>query len=150
MEIKKVDQLARIMNKYGLTEVELKDSNDSILLKRATEENWAVNNAVYAGKTAAAALAVSVEEPDTPVKEEKRTYITAPMPGTFYIATSPENAPLVKVGDTINNDTVVCVVEAMKVMNEIKAEMSGTILKILVENSSSIEYGQRLFEIKQD
>jgi len=150
MEIKKVDQLARIMSKYGLTEVELKDSNDSIMLKRKGEEDPAANNASFVSSASAAAPVALAIEPAAPVEEEKPTYITAPMPGTFYISTSPENAPLVKVGDTVHNDTVVCVVEAMKVMNEIKAEMSGTIVKILVENTSSIEYGQRLFEIKQD
>lgn len=74
--------------------------------------------------------------------------INSPMVGTFYRAPSPESPPFVKVGDQVNNDTVVCILEAMKVMNEIKAELSGKVVEILVENAQPVEFGQALFRIE--
>jgi acetyl-CoA carboxylase biotin carboxyl carrier protein len=81
-----------------------------------------------------------------PVDESK--LIKSPMVGTFYTAPSPESPAFVKVGDTVTPDTVVCILEAMKVMNEIKAELSGRIAAVLVENGDSIEYGQPLFRVE--
>ncbi|MEM8865101.1 MAG: acetyl-CoA carboxylase biotin carboxyl carrier protein, partial [Planctomycetota bacterium] len=74
--------------------------------------------------------------------------INSPMVGTFYQATSPDAAPLVKVGDQVGPDTPVCVIEAMKVFNEIPAEVSGKILAVLVENGAAVEFGQPLFKIE--
>jgi acetyl-CoA carboxylase biotin carboxyl carrier protein len=90
--------------------------------------------------------AVSAESfsPSSP-KESLTKTVTSPMVGTFYIAPSPEGAPFVQVGTLITPDTVVCIVEAMKVMNEIKAEVSGTVLEILAENGTSVQFGQPLF-----
>lgn len=84
------------------------------------------------------------EEVDKNVME-----IKSPMVGTFYRAPSPESAPYVQVGDRVNPDTILCIVEAMKLMNEIKAELSGTILDILVENGQPVEYGQPMFKIRK-
>lgn len=75
-------------------------------------------------------------------------YVTSPMVGTFYSAGSPEDPPFVKVGDSIGKDTVVCIVEAMKVMNEIKANVSGTVAEILVDNGHPVEFGAKLFRIE--
>ncbi|MBN1516909.1 acetyl-CoA carboxylase biotin carboxyl carrier protein [Candidatus Sumerlaeota bacterium] len=91
----------------------------------------------------------------TPAAEEEQTQneasnlmsITAPMVGTFYQAPSPDSEPYVKVGDMVSKDTVLCIIEAMKLMNEIKAECNGRIVKIVVENGQPIEYGQPLFLI---
>ncbi len=74
--------------------------------------------------------------------------IKSPMVGTFYKAPGPDSPPYVKVGDSVGPDTVVCIVEAMKVMNEIKAELSGTIEKVMVENGQAVEYGQVLFKVR--
>jgi acetyl-CoA carboxylase biotin carboxyl carrier protein len=74
--------------------------------------------------------------------------IVSPMVGTFYRAPSPDSAPYVRVGHEITEDTVVCIIEAMKVMNEIKAEVSGSILEILVENGTPVQFGQSLFRVK--
>jgi acetyl-CoA carboxylase biotin carboxyl carrier protein len=73
--------------------------------------------------------------------------IASPIVGTFYAAPAPDAPPFVKVGDTVDADTVVCIVEAMKVMNEIKAEQCGVIRKVLVDNATPVEFGQPLFEI---
>ncbi len=81
-------------------------------------------------------------------EEENVEIIKSPMVGTFYRTPSPESPPYVEVGDEVNDDTVLCIVEAMKLMNEIKAEMRGTIVDILVENGQPVEYGQPLFKVR--
>ncbi|HKX46443.1 MAG TPA: acetyl-CoA carboxylase biotin carboxyl carrier protein, partial [Planctomycetota bacterium] len=78
------------------------------------------------------------------------TQITSPMVGTFYRAASPDAEPFVQVGTRVVPDTVLCIIEAMKVMNEIKSEVAGTIVEILVENSDPVEYGQPLFVLRKD
>ena len=77
------------------------------------------------------------------------SYIKSPMVGTFYRAASPESKPFADVGAKVAETTVVCIIEAMKIMNEIQAERKGTILEVLVENGQPVEYGQKLFKIKQ-
>ena len=80
-------------------------------------------------------------------KDEKEKFITAPLVGTFYRAPSPEDPPFAKVGDKVDENTVVCIIEAMKVMNEVKAGMSGTIAETLVDNAHPVEFGTKLFRI---
>lgn len=81
------------------------------------------------------------------VDESKGVYITSPMVGTFYAATAPEDPPYLKVGDAVEKHTVVCIVEAMKVMNEVKAGVAGTVAEVLVENGQPIEFGSKLFRV---
>jgi len=83
------------------------------------------------------------------VEESGVSYIKSPMVGTFYRAASPESKPFADVGTKVAENSVVCIIEAMKIMNEIQAEAKGTILELLVENGQPVEYGQRLFKIKQ-
>lgn len=84
------------------------------------------------------------------VKASNLHKITSPMVGTFYSSPSPDSAPYVKVGDQVKSDSVVCIVEAMKLMNEIEAEIKGEIVEILVENGQLVEYGQELFLVKPE
>jgi acetyl-CoA carboxylase biotin carboxyl carrier protein len=96
---------------------------------------------------------VAPVRPSTPgqaVSQTAETYkeIVSPMVGTFYRASSPDSAPYVRVGQEITEESVVCIIEAMKVMNEIKAEVSGSILEILVENGTPVQFGQSLFRVK--
>lgn len=84
-----------------------------------------------------------------PAEEAGAAYIKSPMVGTFYRAASPESKPFVDAGAKVVENSVVCIIEAMKIMNEIQAEVKGTILEVLVENGQPVEYGQRLFKIKQ-
>lgn len=87
--------------------------------------------------------------PNLPAKEEAGvTYIKSPMVGTFYRAPSPESKPFADVGTKVDEKTPVCIIEAMKIMNEIQAETKGTITEVLVENGQPVEYGQRLFKVK--
>lgn len=98
---------------------------------------------------AAPAATATTAAPAAPKEEAGVTYIKSPMVGTFYRAASPESKPFADVGLKVVENTVVCIIEAMKIMNEIQAETKGTILEVLVENGQPVEYGQRLFKIKQ-
>lgn len=90
-----------------------------------------------------------MSNPPIPVEESGVTYIKSPMVGTFYRAASPESKPFADAGTKVVENTVVCIIEAMKIMNEIQAEAKGIVLEALVENGQPVEYGQRLFKIKQ-
>ncbi len=87
--------------------------------------------------------------PAAPQEEAGVSYIKSPMVGTFYRAASPESKPFADTGTKVVENSVVCIIEAMKIMNEIQAEAKGTVLEVLVENGQPVEYGQRLFKIKQ-
>lgn len=91
----------------------------------------------------------SQASPPAAKEEAGVTYIKSPMVGTFYRAASPESKPFTDIGAKVVENSVVCIIEAMKIMNEIQAETKGTVLEVLVENGQPVEYGQRLFKIKQ-
>ena len=82
-----------------------------------------------------------------PPEDDNATYITSPMVGTFYTSSNPESAAFISVGDRVGPDTTVCIIEAMKVFNELQAECSGTIAAVLVENAEPVEYGQKLYKV---
>lgn len=94
-------------------------------------------------------LANPASVPTTPSEETGISYIKSPMVGTFYRAASPESKAFSDIGTKVSENTPVCIIEAMKIMNEIQAETNGTIVEILVENGQPVEYGQRLFKVKQ-
>ena len=140
------------MKKSDLSEFEVEEENFKLKIKRDT------------GKEAPAQIISSVPlptaVPDTPAAPpastptdasdselDTATYITSPMVGTFYSSPSPESDAYVKSGDNVSNDTIVCIIEAMKIMNEIQSELSGSIAAVLVENGQPVEYGQKLFRL---
>ena len=84
-----------------------------------------------------------------PIEDPSITFIKSPMVGTFYRAASPESKPFAEVGSVVTETSVACIIEAMKIMNEIQAEVKGTVIEALVENGQPVEYGQRLFKLKQ-
>jgi acetyl-CoA carboxylase biotin carboxyl carrier protein len=140
-----IRKLVALMEKHGLVEVEVEQENLAVRLRKGGAEAMVVQ-AAPAGPTAPAparAAASAAEAASLPT-------INSPMVGTFYAASSPEADPYVKVGDHVMDESVVCVIEAMKVFNEIRSEMSGTIEKILVKNSTPVEFGQPLFVIRPD
>lgn len=96
-----------------------------------------------------AATPVQTVAPSAPRDEAGIVYIKSPMVGTFYRAASPDSKPFADAGTKVSENTVVCIIEAMKIMNEIQAEAKGTVLEALVENGQPVEYGQRLFKVKQ-
>ncbi len=146
MDLKIVHRLAQLMERHGLTEVELTEQECSVRLVRPR------GNSPESGAGEAAMNVPEVSVPTTndlePEPEVESRFVTSPMPGTFYVARSPEEAPFVGEGETIKPGRVVGIVEAMKVMNEIKSEFGGTVVKVLVSNGSPVEFGQRLFEIQ--
>ena len=160
MEFKTITRLAEIMARQGLTELEVKDKETSIRLCRpASSADASSPAAMAAAEPAASAPAVTpapavaaAPKPAAasgvaPVAAPPVNYVTSPMPGTFFSSSAPEAPAFVALGDKVKPDTVVGIVEAMKVMNEVKAEVTGTITKIYVANGSPVEFGQRLFEI---
>jgi len=138
------------MNEHGLVELEIEQDDLVVRLRKAGAVPLAVAVAavpVAAGPVVPGAAAAA---PAAPVREEKLPTINSPMVGTFYATPSPDAEPYVKVGDHVTEETVVCMIEAMKVFNEIRAEMSGTIEKLLVKNAQAVEFGLPLFVVRPD
>ena len=138
IDLTKIKDLIKLMEDHDLTAFELEDSGFKVRLEKGGTPE----------QVSAAAPPVAVEEkaPEKIVAEETEE-ISAPMVGTFYKSPSPDADAFVKVGDSVDEGTVVCIIEAMKVMNQIKAEKSGVIQRILVEDASPVEFGQGLFVI---
>ena len=138
IDLTKIKDLIKLMENHDLTAFELEDSGFKVRLEKGGTPEQVV----------AAAPPVAVEEkgPEKIVAEETEE-ISAPMVGTFYKSPSPDADAFVKVGDAVDEGTVVCIIEAMKVMNQIKAEKSGVIQRILVDDASPVEFGQGLFVI---
>ncbi|QYA49238.1 acetyl-CoA carboxylase biotin carboxyl carrier protein [Nosocomiicoccus ampullae] len=143
MNLEYIDQLIEKMNKASLTELSYKDKDIDISLKREPKITTQVAQPV--SKTEVTPVEKETIS-DTEVPEGKT--IKAPMVGTFYQSPSPEADPYIQVGDKIENDTIVCILEAMKLFNEIEAEVSGEIVDILVEDGEMVEYNQPLFRVK--
>lgn len=142
MDLKIVHKLVQIMERHGLTEVEIAEENNRVRVVRPA--------GVQEPPAAASSQELAVPSTtDLEVENDPNShFIVSPMVGTFYVAQSPADAPFVGVGDLVKPGKVVAIIEAMKVMNEIKSEFSGTVVKVLVENGSPVEYGQKLFEIQ--
>ena len=149
MKIDEIKAIAEIVAANDLAELKLEREGFTLEIKRGSAAVVAAPVSVIAPAPVAAAAAPAPAAAAAPAAEAaKRVTIDSPLVGTLYRAPSPEAAPFVKVGDKVTPDTVVCIVEAMKVMNEIKAEKSGVIRDILVENGSAVEFGQPLFVIE--
>ena len=152
LDIDRIRKLVDMMVTNDLVELSLRDGDVEVNLRRPTPvaEIVPVVNGVHTMVQAVPAAAVPASEDSAEKEDSKLTPISSPMVGSFYAAPDPESGPFVQVGSRVNGDTVVCIVEAMKVFNEIKAEMSGTIEKILVKNGEAVEYGQPLFSVRCD
>jgi acetyl-CoA carboxylase biotin carboxyl carrier protein len=152
VDLKDIKAIIDLMKKNSVTEFELEKQDFKIRLKRGANGGAALagiedsSTLVYAAPAASLpALAPAIPAP-APVDSELE--IKSPMIGTFYRAPSPEAGPYVEMGAEVNPDTVVCIIEAMKVMNEIKAEAKGVITQVLIENAKPVEFGQPLFKIR--
>lgn len=144
MDLSKLKEFIELMNRHRLAEMEIEQDGLRIRLRKEGErikEVVAYPGAIPAGSPAPSSAPAAETAPET------GNVIKSPMVGTFYRSPNPDADAFVEVGDRIQEGTVLCIVEAMKVMNEVKAETSGTIEAILVENGQSIEYGQPLFRI---
>jgi acetyl-CoA carboxylase biotin carboxyl carrier protein len=145
-DVKRIRRLIELMNEHELNEIDLRQADQRIRLRKGSEPiitaappRLAVAAASAGGDTAPAAI--------SKVDDKDLAFVKSPMVGTFYPAPSPEAQPFVKVGDHVGPQTTVCVVEAMKVFNEIPAEVSGQIVAVLVENGEPVEFGQPLFKV---
>ena len=147
MDIKEIKQIVDLMKRSDLTEFSVEEEQFKLQIKRATGPQAQPQVISYAAPTAAPPPAAPAEAAPAPAPEDTSTYITSPMVGTFYSAPSPESPSFAKVGDAVKEDSVVCIIEAMKIMNEIQAEVSGKIAEILVENGQPVEFGQKLFRL---
>ncbi len=145
-----IEKLAKILADTDLTEISLEDGEQAITLRKdvivsAAPQVVAAPQAVQAPQ-AASAPAAQAQEAKAPAK--KGTPITSPMVGTFYKSPSPDADPFVSVGQTISKGDVVCIVEAMKMMNEIESEISGKVVEICVEDGQPVEFGQVLMYVE--
>ena len=143
-DLQKIEELIEIMERKNLVEVEIIHGEDKILLKRYQP------HAPVAAMPMMAPAASVMPVGSTSAAKQGLVEIKSSVVGTFYAAPSPESEPYVEIGTHIDEQTVVCIIEAMKVMNEIKAETSGTITEILVTNGQAVQYGQVLFRVKPD
>jgi acetyl-CoA carboxylase biotin carboxyl carrier protein len=154
VDLKTLKQLIKLMVDNDLTELDIEAEGGPVKLKR-NSQTPGVQVVPAAAPVATVAAAPIHPAPAAPTDasaaaEATGPTIDSPMVGTFYTASSPDSKPFVSVGDRVTEDTVVCIVEAMKVFNEIKAETTGTIEKILIETGQAVEFDQPLFAIKPD
>lgn len=169
VELKQIKELMAAMGRTGTKRLTIKKDNFELSLEREdrtggrfaeqqfeySDENLNIQNPAWS--RADQALSRGSEMPagrfpspiatEMPKEDVSSNYVTSPMVGTFYIAPSPEDPPFVKVGDKVDKNSVVCIIEAMKVMNEIKANVTGTVAELLVETGQPVEFGSKLFRI---
>lgn len=150
MNLKEIKELINLMNENGLVELEIEREGARIRIRKSTSGKFeAVAEESGAPQLIHAVKPLSEAEGVKKEKEGKNlTPIKAPMVGTFYRAPSPDAKPYVEIGETIEVGQVICIIEAMKLMNEIKSEVKGRIVEVIAENSSPVEYGQDLFMVE--
>ena len=156
-DLKKIKELIKIMKANEMVEVEIKHGDDKIFLKRSQPQQ--IVNQMPVMRLDAGAVPVSPQAAEVSGQpaaqqsapgDENLKEIPSPIVGTFYATPSPDSEPYVEVGTVVEPQTVVCIIEAMKVLNEIKAEIGGTIVEVLVTNGQAVEYGQPLFKVKPE
>jgi acetyl-CoA carboxylase biotin carboxyl carrier protein len=151
MTIKEIKEILDLFNSTDVAELEVQRGENRVRVRRAPEEVTHVVPAVAAPAPAApvAAPAASLAPaPAAPVEDENTALVRSPIVGTYYDSPSPDAPPFVKVGDVVQKGQVLCIIESMKLMNEIEAEVAGTILAKLMENGRPVEYGEALFSVK--
>ena len=152
-DVKRVRRLVELMKEHDLSELDLKDGEQRVRLRRGAEPlvSYPVSYASPPPSAAASAPSAAPSSGGTPAAAapaaESGVVIKSPMVGTFYLSANPESPPFVKVGDHVGPETTVCIVEAMKVFNQIPADMSGQITAVLAENGQPVEFGQPLFRV---
>ena len=147
MNLKELKEIIDIVtSKESIEELELEKSGLRLRIRRASSSGPTVSVAA-----AAPALSMSAPTPQAPVAqetEEELYYVKSPIVGTFYKAPSPTSEPFVSIGDFVEKGSVICIIEAMKLMNEIESDVAGEIVSTLVENGQPVEYGEKLFAIR--
>jgi acetyl-CoA carboxylase biotin carboxyl carrier protein len=153
MKIQEIETIVKLMSDNDLTEFKIEAEEYNLCIRRGSETQIVTASPIIQQAAPAIAQVAAPEianvanaQAMAPVSEPKT--IDSPIVGTFYLSASPEAEKFVNIGDKVTADTVVCIVEAMKVMNEIKAEQAGTIKEVLVDNANPVEFGQPLFVIE--
>jgi acetyl-CoA carboxylase biotin carboxyl carrier protein len=156
MNLKELKEIIDIVtSKESIEELELEKSGVRLRIKRASNNHVATSVSAVTAAAVAPALAPIAIQPALPEAAQKTEedkglyYIKSPIVGTFYKAASPTSEAFVSVGDFVEKGSVVCIIEAMKLMNEIESDAAGEIVSILVENGQPVEYGENLFAIRQ-
>jgi len=165
MDLKEIKSVIDLMTKNGLSEFELEKGDFKLRVKRGPGGEWTTTTtpvaapqvvhhhapvAAFAPGPAPVVVpaAASLAAPVPAVAASSHPQIVSPMVGTFYLSPSPDSPPYVTVGQEVQEDTVVCIIEAMKVMNEIKAETRGVIVEVLAQNGKPVEFGKPLFAVR--
>ncbi|HRP90785.1 MAG TPA: acetyl-CoA carboxylase biotin carboxyl carrier protein [Edaphocola sp.] len=158
MEFKQIQELIKTVNKSTVSELTIKDGEFEITIKQATTEAIAMPQMIQVAPQAmampqatAAPVAAAPAAPAAPADEApaaNQKVVKAPMIGTFYRSSSPDKPPFVSVGDEIKAGDIVCIVEAMKLFNEIESDIAGKIVKVLVDDGTPVEYDQPLFIVE--
>lgn len=146
MNIKELKELLELMKDHGLTEVEIEKEGTSIKLKKTASGIVSASPQQVIAQPAAAIPAPAAQAA-TPAASDSGDFLKSPMVGTFYQSPAPDQPPYATIGQSVKEGDVLCIIEAMKLMNEIKAEKSGVIKEILVENGQAVEFDQPLFRI---
>ncbi|MBI5771573.1 MAG: acetyl-CoA carboxylase biotin carboxyl carrier protein [Verrucomicrobia bacterium] len=167
MDLKQIKQIIDLMKRSELTEFAVEEEGFKLKIRRGANGVPVVSagrgssspfpgfdtnppmSVPVAAPSASTAPVLTAAAPAAAQEEAGVSYVKSPMVGTFYRAASPESKPFVDIGSKVVDNTIVCIIEAMKIMNEIQAETKGTVVEILVENGQPVEYGQRLFKLKQ-
>ena len=149
MNIKEITEIVALMNENDITEFVIEREDIKLCIKKGPQpgQGAAIVASAAVPTVLTAPVPAAATAPAPPQEAAEGRFIVSPMVGTFYSTPSPDSPPYVKVGQEVDENTVVCIIEAMKVMNEIKAERKGKILEVLVENGGAVEFGKRLFRI---
>ncbi len=142
LDLEQLRELIRLLDESNLTEIEVEHDDDRIRVRRDPN----VLGAPVATPSVGTPDAQPAREPSSP--EDDAVYVTSPFVGTFYRSPSPESDPFVEIGDEIAAGQILCIVEAMKLMNEIEADTAGKVVEVLVENGKPVEYGDKLFRLE--
>ena len=143
MNIEEIKELIRLADETGVAELEVQRGENRVRIQRA-----AVHQEVMLAPPPPLAAVAAAALPPAPAKDNLFT-IKSPIVGTFYESSSPDSPPFVKPGDTVTAKTTVCIIESMKLMNEIEAEVTGVVVAKLVENGKPVEYGDTLFRVRK-
>lgn len=149
MDLSRVKELIELMDRHQLEELEVEEEGFRVRLSKQGERiREVIVPAAVSGAAPAVVAAGGGAAPAPAVTAETEGAVTSPMVGTFYRSPNPDADSFVEIGDRVEDGQVICIIEAMKVMNEVKAERSGTVEAVLVDNGESVEFGQPLFQIR--
>ena len=153
MDLRKIKKLMELLEESGIAEIEVKEGEESIKLSRNITSSTAplqqmIQQPMMAPQQQATQAASQVENKKDDSSNQNRNTVNSPMVGTFYASASPESKPFVTVGQSVKKGDTLCILEAMKMMNQVQAESDGKILEILIDNAEPVEFDQPLFVIE--